>query len=163
MELPYNILSSSLDISSPHSIYTNTGPDIQTDIPHPINSDTNGTVLPVWSSSQTIWWMWQTVKAFDSFYTAEATKRIQGLEFDSVGILHHSVQADSDTSRLNLCRETVHVDQALSNQRGAAHPSGLDTFCGHTWMLKKKHFALPVWRNCTDVFHNFKRETVDIH
>ncbi|XP_037647049.1 uncharacterized protein si:ch73-364h19.1 isoform X1 [Sebastes umbrosus] len=43
MELPYNILSSSLDISLPQSIYTNTGPDT----PHPVNSDTSSTVLPV--------------------------------------------------------------------------------------------------------------------
>ncbi|KAM7386636.1 hypothetical protein PAMA_009310 [Pampus argenteus] len=47
MELPYNILSSSLDISSPQSLNTNTGPHIQTDAPHPVNSDTNSTVLPL--------------------------------------------------------------------------------------------------------------------
>ncbi|XP_023256807.1 uncharacterized protein LOC111651088 isoform X2 [Seriola lalandi dorsalis] len=47
VELPYNILSSSLDVSPPQSIYTDTGPDIQTDTPHPVNPDTNGTVLPV--------------------------------------------------------------------------------------------------------------------
>ncbi|XP_059204225.1 uncharacterized protein si:ch73-364h19.1 [Centropristis striata] len=43
MELPYNILSSSLDISSPPSIYTHTVPDT----PHPVSSDTSSTVLPV--------------------------------------------------------------------------------------------------------------------
>ncbi|XP_031176918.1 uncharacterized protein si:ch73-364h19.1 isoform X2 [Sander lucioperca] len=44
MELPYNILSSSLDISPPQSIYTNTGPDTH----HPVNCDnTNSTVLHV--------------------------------------------------------------------------------------------------------------------
>ncbi|GAA6226100.1 uncharacterized protein LOC108881039 [Lates japonicus] len=44
MELPYNILSPSLDISPPQSIYTNAGADIQTNTPHP---HTNSTVLPV--------------------------------------------------------------------------------------------------------------------
>ncbi|XP_051243867.1 uncharacterized protein si:ch73-364h19.1 isoform X2 [Dicentrarchus labrax] len=43
LELPYNILSSSLDISSPQSIYTNTGPDT----PHPVSSDPDSPVLPV--------------------------------------------------------------------------------------------------------------------
>ncbi|KAG7243711.1 hypothetical protein INR49_011268 [Caranx melampygus] len=49
VELPYNILPSSLDISPPQSIYTNRGPDIQldTDTPPPVNRDTNSTVLPV--------------------------------------------------------------------------------------------------------------------
>ncbi|XP_040917653.1 uncharacterized protein si:ch73-364h19.1 isoform X2 [Toxotes jaculatrix] len=47
MELPYNVLSSSLDIPPPQSIHTSTGPDIQTHAPHPVNSDTNSTVLPV--------------------------------------------------------------------------------------------------------------------
>ncbi|KAK5914276.1 hypothetical protein CgunFtcFv8_008731 [Champsocephalus gunnari] len=41
IELPYNILSSNLDLSFPQSIFTNT------DTPHPINSDSNSTVLPV--------------------------------------------------------------------------------------------------------------------
>ncbi|XP_035511179.1 uncharacterized protein si:ch73-364h19.1 [Morone saxatilis] len=43
LELPYNILSSSLDISSPQSIYTNTGPDT----PHPVSSDPDNPVPPV--------------------------------------------------------------------------------------------------------------------
>ncbi|XP_041813832.1 uncharacterized protein si:ch73-364h19.1 [Chelmon rostratus] len=42
MELPYSILSSSLDVP-PQSIYTNTEPDT----PRPVGSDTNSTVLPV--------------------------------------------------------------------------------------------------------------------
>ncbi|KAJ4931714.1 hypothetical protein JOQ06_010154 [Pogonophryne albipinna] len=41
IELPYNILSSNLDLSFPQSIFTNT------DTPHLINSDSNSTVLPV--------------------------------------------------------------------------------------------------------------------
>ncbi|XP_029294096.1 uncharacterized protein LOC115012558 [Cottoperca gobio] len=40
VELPYNILSSSLDVSFPQSIFTNT------DTPHPLNSDSSA-VLPV--------------------------------------------------------------------------------------------------------------------
>ncbi|XP_068584171.1 uncharacterized protein si:ch73-364h19.1 isoform X2 [Cebidichthys violaceus] len=43
VELPYDILSSSRDISPPQSIYTSTGPDT----PPPISSDTNSSVLPV--------------------------------------------------------------------------------------------------------------------
>ncbi|KAI4822852.1 hypothetical protein KUCAC02_008377 [Chaenocephalus aceratus] len=43
IELPYNILSSNLDLSFPQSIFTNG----HTDTPHPINSDSNSTVLPV--------------------------------------------------------------------------------------------------------------------
>ncbi|KAK5856501.1 hypothetical protein PBY51_008090 [Eleginops maclovinus] len=41
MELPYNILSSNLDISCPQSTFANT------DTPHLINSESNSTVLPV--------------------------------------------------------------------------------------------------------------------
>ncbi|XP_019958539.2 uncharacterized protein [Paralichthys olivaceus] len=47
MELPYNILSPAVDISPPHTLYTNPGADIQSDAPHPANSDTNTTALPV--------------------------------------------------------------------------------------------------------------------
>ncbi|XP_058509165.1 uncharacterized protein si:ch73-364h19.1 isoform X5 [Solea solea] len=47
VELPYNILSSSLDISPPQSIYTNMGADIQSETSHPVNSGTNSTHLPV--------------------------------------------------------------------------------------------------------------------
>ncbi|XP_026180584.1 uncharacterized protein LOC113140795 [Mastacembelus armatus] len=45
VELPYNILSSSLDISPPQSIYTNTGPSVENESPHAVNSDTISTVL----------------------------------------------------------------------------------------------------------------------
>ncbi|KAG7505848.1 hypothetical protein JOB18_041309 [Solea senegalensis] len=47
VELPYNILSSGLDISPPQSIYTNMGADIQSETSHPVNSGTNSTHLPV--------------------------------------------------------------------------------------------------------------------
>ncbi|XP_054464153.1 uncharacterized protein si:ch73-364h19.1 [Anoplopoma fimbria] len=42
MDLPYNFLSSSLDVSAPQSIYTST-----VSPPPPVNSDTNSNVLPV--------------------------------------------------------------------------------------------------------------------
>ncbi|XP_026200678.1 uncharacterized protein LOC113151995 isoform X2 [Anabas testudineus] len=45
--LPYNILSSSLDISPHQSIYTNMAADIQTDTRRPISCDASSTVLPV--------------------------------------------------------------------------------------------------------------------
>ncbi|XP_047183848.1 uncharacterized protein LOC124849436 isoform X2 [Scophthalmus maximus] len=44
---PYNILSSGVDISPPQSIYTNTELDVQTDTPHPVNSDAHTTALTV--------------------------------------------------------------------------------------------------------------------
>ncbi|XP_022058041.2 uncharacterized protein si:ch73-364h19.1 [Acanthochromis polyacanthus] len=44
VELPYNVLSSSLDVSSPPSFYTNTASINQMDAAHPVDSDT---VLPV--------------------------------------------------------------------------------------------------------------------
>ncbi|XP_030592289.1 uncharacterized protein LOC115785003 isoform X2 [Archocentrus centrarchus] len=48
VELPYNILSPSLGVSSPPSFYTNTGAMVQTNTAHPVNSETtNTTVLPV--------------------------------------------------------------------------------------------------------------------
>ncbi|KAM9393971.1 uncharacterized protein KZ484_005082 [Pholidichthys leucotaenia] len=47
MELPYNILLSSLDASCPPSFCTNTGLPVQTDTAHPVPLDTNSSVLPV--------------------------------------------------------------------------------------------------------------------
>ncbi|XP_069004653.1 uncharacterized protein [Embiotoca jacksoni] len=46
MELPYNILSSSLDFS-PQSFYANTEAITETDAAPSVNSDTNSTFLPV--------------------------------------------------------------------------------------------------------------------
>lgn len=60
VELPYNILSPSLDVSSPPSFYSNTGAIIQTNAAHPVSSEAAGnTVLPVWcwSNRQAVWWM----------------------------------------------------------------------------------------------------------
>ncbi|XP_071768039.1 uncharacterized protein LOC139921648 [Centroberyx gerrardi] len=52
VELPYNILSSNLDISHPQTVYpahADTGPNAQTDTPaqRSIHSDPNSTILPV--------------------------------------------------------------------------------------------------------------------
>ncbi|XP_029998185.1 uncharacterized protein LOC115424925 isoform X2 [Sphaeramia orbicularis] len=47
MELPYNILSPSLDFSPSQTFYTNTRQTIQTDSSYPLNTDTVSSVLPV--------------------------------------------------------------------------------------------------------------------
>lgn len=89
MVLPYDILSSSLDIAPHQSIYTNTAPGSQTDTRHPAHCDTSSTVLPVWCRSG-----FQSVgsvrRKLDSFHTDEVTKIILGLKTDCDWILHTS-------------------------------------------------------------------------
>lgn len=118
VELPYNILSSGPDTSPPQSVYSNTGPDT----PHPVSSDTNCTVLPVW-------------KKLD---TDGVTQRIRASKTDQDRILHTSHRL------IQIPRDSVYVERQLIMEQPKRRCTPFRKGW-HIWMLKTPCDSWPCW------------------